>query len=113
MAATVFPLPFPSRALLAARPAIAITVDLPCFEEELWLPLVADAKHEPGQGEVTGYLLLQKKVTLRPGLTTYAAVAARPAHDPPPNPAAFRTLFQWPSLEDCAALLQPTSDRHG
>lgn len=113
MAPLIFPLPFPSRVLLSGRPAIAITVDLPCFEDELWLPLVADGKHEQGQGEVTGYLRLQKKVTLRPGLTTYAAVEARPASDPPPNPAAFRTLFQWPSLADCAALLQSTSDRHG
>lgn len=111
--AMFFPVVLPSRVLVAGRPALAITVELPCFEDELWLPLVADAKHEPGVGEVVGWLLLQKRVTLRAGLTTYAAVAARPPSDPPPNPAAFQTVFQWPSLADLAALLQSTNARHG
>jgi hypothetical protein len=108
----IFPLPLPSRVMVAARPALALTVDLPCFEPELWLALVADGKHETGVGDVVGWLLLEKRLTQRPGLTTYAAVAVRPASDPPPNPAAFQTVFQWPSLAVCAALLQDRTSPH-
>ena len=109
----VFPVRFPARALVAARPALAITVDLPSFEDELWLALVADGKHETGFGEVTGWLRMRRCVTLQAGLTTYAAVEARPASDPPPNPATFQTVFQWPSLAACEALLQGRFDQHG
>lgn len=109
----VFPVRFPARALVAARPALAITVDLPSFEDELWLALVADGKHEAGFGEVTGWLRMRRCVTLQAGLTTYAAVEARPASDPPPNPATFQTVFQWPSLAACEALLQGRFDQHG
>lgn len=100
------PIPLDAKAFALGRSAVAFTVDLACFDDELWLPLVADAKHEKGVGDITGYLRLQKRLTQRPGLTTYAVVEARPAHDPPPNPASFQTLFQWPSLADYAALMQ-------
>lgn len=102
----MFPIPMPARAMLLGRPGIALLVDLPTFEGELWLPLLADGKHERDSDPILGYLLLRRCVTQRAGLTTYTVAAMRPPHDPPPNPAAFRTLFQWPSPEDCAALLQ-------
>lgn len=46
----MFPIPLDSRAFALDRSAIAITIDLACFDAELWLPLVADGKHEVGFG---------------------------------------------------------------
>ena len=108
-----FPIPVTARAMLLNRPGIALLVDLPTFEDELWLPLLADGKHERDSDPILGYLLLRRCVTQRAGLTTYTVAAMRPPHDPPPNPAAFRTLFQWPSPEDCAALLRHESAPRG
>ncbi len=99
-----FPISVGARALALYRGAVAIMVELACNEPELWIALVADGKDETG--EVAGYLHLVKRITLEPGLSTYAVVAVRPPHDPPPNPATFRTLFQAPSLADYGALLQ-------
>ena len=91
---TFFPIPLDAKAFALSRSAMALTIDLASFDEELWIALVADAKHEEGVGDITGYLRLKKRLTQRPGLTTYAVVEARPAHDPPPNPASLQTLFQ-------------------
>lgn len=108
-----FPIPAPARAMLLIRPGMALLVDLPTFEDKLWLPLLADGKHERDSDPILGYLLLRRCVTQRSGLTTYTVAAMRPPHDPPPNPAAFRTLFQWPSPEGCAALLRHESALRG
>lgn len=113
MSTLLFPIPLDAKAFALGRSAIAITIDLACFEDELWLPLVADGKHERECDQIMGYLLLQKRVTQRPGLTTYAVVEARPAHDPPPNPASLKTLFQWPLLGDYEELLQLRSVPRG
>lgn len=101
---TIFPVPMKIQALALHRGAISIMIDLACNEPEIWVPLVADGKDETDQ--LTGYLRLEKRITQGPGLTTYAAVEVRPPHDPPPNPATLKTLFQWPSLEDYVALSQ-------
>lgn len=109
----IFPLQIPGRVLLLGRPGLAFTIDLPCFDEELWLPLAADGKHEKGVADPVGYLLLRKRITLQPGLTTYAVVEARPPHDPPPNPASWKTVFQWPELGVSLGLMRSGSARHG
>ncbi len=100
----VFPLPMHIRAVVLHSGALALMVDLASNEESLWIALVADGKDE--DGPVIGYVRMEKRLTQRPGLTTYAAVEVRPSHDPPPNPASFRTLFRWPSLGACVSLLQ-------
>ncbi len=89
-----FPIPVITTGLLLAKPAIALLVDLPIDQEEIWIALAADGADEFNPPPAVGYLLLRRRVTQRPGLTTFAVVALRPAHDPPPNPATFRTLFQ-------------------
>ena len=71
---------------------MSLMVDLACNEPEIWVALVADGKDE--LGDVCGYLRLVNRLTQQPGLTTYAVVEARPPHDPPPNPATLKTLFQ-------------------
>jgi len=109
----MFPIPVPAKALILNRPAIALLIDLACYDEELWVALVADGKEEFAERPFVGYLRLQKRVTQQPPLTTYAVVEARPASDPPPNPASLTTIFQWPSLGDYEQLLQERSVRHG
>ena len=104
-----FPVRLPSHALFLGRPAVALAFDLPCDDDELWLPLVADGKHEKGRGDVLGFLHLKKALTLQAGLTTYAVAGMRPAHDLPPNQATYSSLFQWPSLETCVELTQARS----
>ncbi len=104
-----FPMQMPATALVLNRPAMSLLVDLACFEEELWVALVADGKHEADSHPVVGYVRLQKRLTQHPPLTTYAVVEARPASDPPPNPASWTTIFQWPSLGDYERLVQEGS----
>lgn len=111
MDSIIFPIPVLSRSFALGRGALSITLDLACFEPEVWIALVADGKDE--QGAIVGYLRLERRITLQPGLTTYAAVEVRPPHDPPPNPASFQTLFQWPSLAVYESLLQSRSALHG
>jgi hypothetical protein len=90
-----FPVPVLTTGLLLHRPGLALLVDLPTGLDEVWMPLLADGADEAYTGAgVLGYLLLRKRATQRPGLTTFAAVAMRPEHDPPPNPATYQTLFQ-------------------
>ncbi len=108
----IFPKSVPVKALVLHRPALALLVDLACFDDELWVALVADGKHEQESFPVVGYLRLQKRVTQHPPLTTYAVVEARPASDPPPNPASLTTIFQWPSLADYERLQQERSALH-
>lgn len=96
METTTFPVPVLTSGLLLTRPGMALLVDLPLADEEIWITLMADAGQEGEDAPAAGYLLLRKRLTQRPGLTTYAAVEARPAHDPPPNPATFRTIFPPP-----------------
>lgn len=103
------PVALDASAFALARGAISITLDLASNEPELWIALVADGKDE--LGDIVGYLRLVKKLTQRPGLTTYAAVEARPPHDPPPSPASFQTIFQWPSLAGYESLSRSGSAR--
>lgn len=91
-----FPLKLPANALALKRSAVAISIELPSIEPELWVQLTSDGRDETGPA--VGYLLLRKKISLNPGLSLYAVEAVRPPHDPPPNPAAFRTVFPPPSL---------------
>lgn len=95
----IFPIPLQSKTFILARPAISILVDLASYEDELWIALVADAKHEKPSDDFVGYLRLQKRVTQQPGLTTFAVVEARSADSPPPDLSPLTTIFQWPSLD--------------
>ncbi len=104
-----FPLSVPAKALMLNRPAMALMVDLPCFEDELWVAIVADGKHESEAHPVVGYVRLEKRLTQHSALTTYAVVEARPASDPPPNRASLTTIFQWPSLADYERLQRERS----
>ncbi len=108
-----FPMRMPATALVLNRPAMSLLVDLASFEEELWVALVADGKHESDSFPVVGYVRLQKRLTQHPPLTTYAVVEARHASDPPPNPASLMTIFQWPLLADCERLGKEGSARFG
>lgn len=109
----IFPIPLQVSALALARPALALAIDLPTFEGDLWIALVTDAKHESEADPIVGYLRLERRLTQQPGLTTYAVVEARPAGDPPPNPASLTTIFRSPSLADYERLWQGRSVRHG
>ncbi len=109
----IFPIPLQSKVLCLVRPAISILVDLATYEDEIWIALVADAKHERPTDEIVGYLRLQKRVTQQPGLTTFAVVEARSADSPPPNLSPLTTIFQWPSLADYELLPQFRSASHG
>lgn len=96
----IFPIPLQSKVLCLLRPAISILVDLACYEDDVWIALVADAKHERPTDEIVGYLRLQKRITQQPGLTTYAVVEARSAESTPPDLSPLKTIFQWPSLSE-------------
>ncbi len=102
----IFPIPLQSKVLCLARPAISIFVDLASYEDEIWIALVADAKHERPTDEIVGYLRLEKRITQQPGLTTYAVVQACSADSPPPNLSPLKTIFQWPSLGEYEQLPQ-------
>lgn len=102
----IFPIPLQSKVLCLARPAISILIDLATYEDEIWIALVADAKHERPTDEIVGYLRLEKRITQQPGLTTYAVVQACSADFPPPNLPPLKTIFQWPSLGEYAQLPQ-------
>ena len=106
MKETLFPVPVLTAGLLLGKPGIALLVDLPAGLDEVWLPLMADAFPDWEAADAIGYLQLKKRVTQRPGLSTFAVVAVRPAHDPPPNPATYQTLFQHLSPEAYVERLQ-------
>ena len=108
----IFPIPLQSKVLCLARPAMSILIDLASYEEDVWVALVADAKHERPTDEIVGYLRLQKRITQQPGLTTFAVVEARSADSPPPNLSPLTTIFQWPSLGDYEELPQFRSAFH-
>jgi hypothetical protein len=106
-----FPVVLDASAFALGRGAVSITLDLASNEPELWIALVADGKDECG--DIVGYLRFAKRLTQRPGLSTYAVVEARPPHDPPPNPASFQTIFRWPSLAAYESLSRARSARAG